>query len=155
VIGLITLDEKCAGARSAGNPHAACEAEGTGNGVTDHPTRARRGKPRTQPRAVLRATAPVLDPTGQPHRHRFKRRDRAPLPRACDAAVGIPERQPATDAVRQADDSPGAWFHIIKRGSREERSSRAQTSPCSNLRTRLAEDVSTWVSNGRWRERAT
>ena len=63
MIGLITLDEKCAGARSAGNPHAACEAEGTGNGVTDHPTRARRGKPRTQPSAVLRATAPVLDPT--------------------------------------------------------------------------------------------
>ncbi len=28
MIGLITLDEKCAGARSAGNPHAACEAEG-------------------------------------------------------------------------------------------------------------------------------
>ena len=64
MIGLITLNEKCAGARSAGNPHAACEAEGTGNGVTDHPTRARRGKPRIQPRAVLRATAPVLDPTG-------------------------------------------------------------------------------------------
>ncbi len=35
MIGLITLNEKCAGARSAGNPHAACEAEGTGNGVTE------------------------------------------------------------------------------------------------------------------------
>jgi hypothetical protein len=30
--GLITLDEKCAGARSAGNPHAACDAAGAGNG---------------------------------------------------------------------------------------------------------------------------
>ncbi len=64
MIGLITLDEKCAGARSAGNPHAACEAEGTGNGATDHPRRARKGKPRTQTRKILRATAPVLDPTG-------------------------------------------------------------------------------------------
>ena len=63
MIGLITLDEKCAGARSAGNPHAACEAEGTGNGVTDQPRRARRGKPRRQTRMILRATAPVLDPT--------------------------------------------------------------------------------------------
>ena len=63
MIGLITPDEKCAGARSAGNPHAACEAEGTGNGVTDHPRRARRGKPRIQTRKILRATAPVLDPT--------------------------------------------------------------------------------------------
>jgi hypothetical protein len=32
-IGLITLDAKCTGARSAGNPHAACEVEGAGNGV--------------------------------------------------------------------------------------------------------------------------
>ena len=68
MIGLITLDEKCAGARSAGNPHAACEAEGTGNGATDHPRRARKGKPRTQTRKILRATAPVLDPTGFVHR---------------------------------------------------------------------------------------
>ena len=60
----ITLGTKCAGKRSAGNPHAAFEAAGTGNGATVYPMRARRGKPRTQPRAVLRATAPVLDPTG-------------------------------------------------------------------------------------------
>ncbi len=65
VIGLITLGEKCAGARSAGNPHAACEAEGTGNGATANPKRARRGKPMIQPRAVLQATAPVLDPTAR------------------------------------------------------------------------------------------
>ena len=49
-IGPITLGEKCAGARSAGNPHAACEVAGAGNGVTVHPTRARRRKLRIQPR---------------------------------------------------------------------------------------------------------
>ena len=32
--GHITLDAKCAGARSAGNPHAACEEAGAGNGLT-------------------------------------------------------------------------------------------------------------------------
>ncbi len=63
-LGLITLEEKCAGARSAGNPHAACEVAGAGNGITDDPSRARRGKPRIRTRTILRATAPVLDPTG-------------------------------------------------------------------------------------------
>jgi hypothetical protein len=48
-IGLINLVAKCAGARSAGNPHAACEVAGAGNGATDPATRARRGKPRIQP----------------------------------------------------------------------------------------------------------
>ncbi len=62
-IGLITLDVKRAGARTAGNPHAACEVAGIGNGITDVPTRARWGKPRIQTREVLRITAPVLDPT--------------------------------------------------------------------------------------------
>ena len=63
LIGRITLDAKCAGARSAGNPHAACDAAGAGDGATETPKRARRGKPRTQPRRFLRATAPVPDPT--------------------------------------------------------------------------------------------
>ncbi len=63
LIGPINLDAKCAGKRSAGNPHAAFEEAGAGNGATDIPTRARRGKPRTQTRNALRATAPVLDPT--------------------------------------------------------------------------------------------
>ena len=52
-IGLISLEAKCAGARSEGNPHAACEVAGTGNGVTDLAKRARRGKPRIQPSPVL------------------------------------------------------------------------------------------------------
>ncbi len=48
-IGLINLVVKCAGARSEGNPHAACEVAGTGNGATDTAKRARKGKPRIQP----------------------------------------------------------------------------------------------------------
>ncbi len=48
-ISLINLVAKCAGARSAGNPHAACEVAGAGNGATDKAKRARRGKPRIQP----------------------------------------------------------------------------------------------------------
>ena len=48
-IGPINLAAKCAGARSAGNPHAACEVAGAGNGATELAKRARRGKPRTQP----------------------------------------------------------------------------------------------------------
>ena len=43
-IGRITLDAKQAGKRSAGNPHAAFDEAGTGNGATP-------------------ATAPVPDPT--------------------------------------------------------------------------------------------
>src|SRR5262245_10988693 len=31
LIGFITLDVKCAGARSAGNPHATCDVAGAGN----------------------------------------------------------------------------------------------------------------------------
>ena len=33
--GLIDLEVKCAGARSAVNPHAACDVAGVGNGATD------------------------------------------------------------------------------------------------------------------------
>ncbi len=48
-IGLINLVAKCAGARSAGNPHAACDVAGAGNGATDTAKRARRGKPWIRP----------------------------------------------------------------------------------------------------------
>src|SRR5712691_7402781 len=57
------LPRSGAGARSAANPHAACDAAGTGNGTTAPPTRARRGKPWIQTRSGLRVTAPVPDPT--------------------------------------------------------------------------------------------
>ena len=52
-IGPITLDVKCAGARSAGNPHAACDVAGVGNGATERPKRARKGKPWIQTRPIL------------------------------------------------------------------------------------------------------
>src|ERR1043166_3480271 len=48
MIGLISFAMNCAGARSAGNPHATCDVAGAGNGATANPIRARRGKPRTQ-----------------------------------------------------------------------------------------------------------
>ena len=53
MIGLINLEVKCAGARSAGNPHAACDVEGVGNGATERPKRARKGKPWIQTRPIL------------------------------------------------------------------------------------------------------
>jgi len=62
-IGLINFDVKCAGARSAGNPHAACDVAGVGDGITETPTRARRWQRRKQPRWFLRIYAPTLDPT--------------------------------------------------------------------------------------------
>jgi hypothetical protein len=62
-IGLITLDEKCAGARSAGNPHAACEVAGTGNELTEWLVRHSQRKRGETDRPILRGTAPVLDPT--------------------------------------------------------------------------------------------
>jgi len=39
--------------RYSPNPHAACDVEGAGNGATERPIRARRGKPRIQTRLVL------------------------------------------------------------------------------------------------------
>jgi len=53
MISLINLEMKCAGTRSAGNPHAACDVAGAGNGITNIPSRARRGQPRIQTRDVL------------------------------------------------------------------------------------------------------
>ncbi len=52
-IGLINLVAKCAGARSAGNPHAACDAEGAGNGVNG-PPRQLSTLPRLNPIDALR-----------------------------------------------------------------------------------------------------
>ncbi|HYR44948.1 MAG TPA: hypothetical protein VER98_18100, partial [Terriglobia bacterium] len=49
-IGPITLDAKCAGARSTGNPHAACDVAGAGNGITDTPNQARRNLPEAERR---------------------------------------------------------------------------------------------------------
>ncbi len=70
--GPITLDEKCAGARSAGNPHAACDVAGVGDGITEGPKRARRWKRRIQPRHFLRIYAPALDPTNGERRYLWR-----------------------------------------------------------------------------------
>ncbi|MFT5390436.1 MAG: copper chaperone CopZ, partial [Gammaproteobacteria bacterium] len=52
-MSLITFDAKCARARSAGSPHVACNVAGAGNGTTNDPSRARRGKARRQTRVLL------------------------------------------------------------------------------------------------------
>jgi integrase len=46
LIRLITLAANCAGARSAVNPHAACDVADVGDRATENPKRARTGKPR-------------------------------------------------------------------------------------------------------------
>ena len=63
-IGHITLRGKCAGARSAGKPHAACDVAGAGNGLTVRLVRHSHRKRRETDRPRLRSTAPALDPTG-------------------------------------------------------------------------------------------
>src|SRR5262245_14899649 len=69
-IGRITLEVKCAGARSAANPHATCEVAGAGNGVTETPSRGRRGKPRIQTRRLLRPPRQFSTlPPGTPGTH--------------------------------------------------------------------------------------
>ena len=62
-IGHITLRGKCAGARSAGKPHAACDVAGAGNGLTVRLVRHSHRKRGETDRPRLRSTAPALDPT--------------------------------------------------------------------------------------------
>ncbi len=64
-MGHITLDEKCAGARSAGNPHAACDVAGAGNGLTVRLVRYSQRKRGAPDRPHLRSSVPALDPTGR------------------------------------------------------------------------------------------
>jgi len=76
LIGLITLDVKCAGARSAGNPHATCDVAGAGNqftvqlvrhsqrkrGAMDRPNLRNHGaspRPYRGPRERIRPTCPA------------------------------------------------------------------------------------------------
>src|SRR5262249_60276001 len=51
MIGPISLEAKQMGARSAGNPHAACDAEGAGNVARPRywDTRRRKGEPTGEP----------------------------------------------------------------------------------------------------------
>src|SRR6201993_1476029 len=71
MIGPISLEAKQMGARSAGNPHAACDAEGAGNVARPRywDTRRRKGEPtgetnfglnrRASPRPYLRTLSPT------------------------------------------------------------------------------------------------
>ncbi|MCZ6759915.1 MAG: hypothetical protein O7D29_06020, partial [Gemmatimonadetes bacterium] len=52
-IGLINLVAKCAGARSEGNLHAACEVAGAGNGATDRLNGHEGGNPGYRQASVL------------------------------------------------------------------------------------------------------
>ncbi len=63
-IGFITLGTKRSGERCVGNPHAAFDVEGAGNGVTVRSTRARTGKPGRQTRP--RPHAPPRQPSTLP-----------------------------------------------------------------------------------------
>ena len=63
-IGPISLDAKCAGARSAGNPHATCEVAGGGNRLTVRLVRHSQRKREQWIGRTYGALAPVLDPTG-------------------------------------------------------------------------------------------
>ena len=56
----ITLREKCAGARSAGKPHAACDVAGAGNGLTVRLVRHSHRKRGEADRPRLRSTAPAV-----------------------------------------------------------------------------------------------
>ncbi len=73
LIGPITLGTKRAGARSAGNPHAACDEEGAGNGIraqSEAPALGESCRQRLIP--VPNITAPALDPTEQIAKWRFQ-----------------------------------------------------------------------------------
>ena len=65
-IGHITLAVKCAGTRSAGNPHATCDVAGAGNGLTVELVRHSQRKQGVTDRLHLRSTAPAPDPTRTP-----------------------------------------------------------------------------------------
>src|SRR5262249_53684657 len=62
-IGLITLDPKCAGARSAGNPHARCEGGGAGNEPRKLLTGHEGGNAGYSQGVSYGPVAPALDPT--------------------------------------------------------------------------------------------
>ena len=64
VIGLITLGRKPPGKRRAGNPHAAFEAAGAGNGAMGRTEAPGIGEsPGNSYSPIPNATAPALDPT--------------------------------------------------------------------------------------------
>ena len=68
-IGHISLRGKCAGARSAGKPHAACDVAGAGNGLTVRLVRhSHRKRGETDGRACGAPRQPSTLPGAQPSR---------------------------------------------------------------------------------------
>ena len=95
MIGLINLATKCAGTRSAGNPHAACDVAGPGNGATVRTEAPVLGESRRQ--LLLpgpTATVPGPDPT-----HGSTRRN--------PASEGVPFKD-IKEAAEEAYDADGA-----------------------------------------------
>jgi hypothetical protein len=65
MIGLITLDEKQTGERSAGNPHATFDAAGAETQLTIRLVRHSQRKRGATDRSDLRSMASALDPTDE------------------------------------------------------------------------------------------
>jgi hypothetical protein len=63
-ISIITLAVNCAGARSAGNPHATCEGAGLETSARFDEGGTPKGNGEQQIGRTYGAMAPVLDPTG-------------------------------------------------------------------------------------------
>lgn len=111
-IGPITLDAKQVGARSAGNPHAACDEAGAGNGVTgrteapaDGESRRQTATPRTcsRPQRLGARVPPESEKAASARR--FPRNARGPI--VSDVVAGrasVPPRLGTTEARRE-----GRW----------------------------------------------
>ena len=119
-IGHITLRGKCAGARSAGKPHAACDVAGAGNGLTVRLVRHSHRKRGETDRPRLRSTAPALDPTGIRSpvpapllpAHRYTA---ASSPRACarSRALGLTEGRNGTSHTCAQSGCPGSLAYSL------------------------------------------
>jgi hypothetical protein len=114
MIGLITLDAKWAGARSAGNPHAACEVAGAGDGPTAWLVRHSQRKRGVTDRPGLRGAAPALDPT-RSHNIRTVFPNRSSTPRlspsysATDCTGAPPCRKPDKAAAHRPERARQLW----------------------------------------------
>lgn len=58
----MNLDAKCAGTRSAANPHATCDVAEAGNALPDRLVRHSQRKRGETDTPILRGTAPALRP---------------------------------------------------------------------------------------------
>ena len=128
-IGHITLRGKCAGARSAGKPHAACDVAGAGNGLTVRLVRHSHRKRGETDRPRLRSTAPALDPTALARVPAVLRTSRAASPLHatlyatheredgalhpnCPPRMGLRPRLPNVTPARHAPDALAASIQL-------------------------------------------